>query len=200
MSSTSWPEGTTSNSIEKLFVDLFDEFGIQQLIDVPTHEKGNTLDLCVVSYPAFIKNINVLSKNDICSSDHFGITFELTSRAKTKNMKRTIFDFKRADWENLNKDLNSVPWNHFIESCDPNEGWNFLRNTLHTLMEKYIPTITIKDQGRPPWFDSEILNLCKKKTGLHKKYKADKTPERYACFSECRKKLKLLIDEKWKQI
>ena len=49
-------------------------------------------------------------------------------------------------------------------------------------MEKYVPTITIKDQGRPPWFDSETPNLYKKKTRLHKKYKAEETPENYARF------------------
>ena len=35
-------------------------------------------------------------------------------------------------------------------------------------MVKHIPTITIKDEGRPPWFDSEVINLGKKKGRLHK--------------------------------
>ena len=81
-------------------------------------------------------------------------------------------------------------------SCNPNEGWRYFKNVLNSLMEKHIPTITIKDQGRPPWFDSETLNLCKKKQRLHKKYKASKTPADYTRFSQCRKKLKLMIEEK----
>ena len=91
--------------MEKLFIDLFDELGMQQMIEVPTHEQGNALDLCFVSNSSFIRNINVLTKNEICSSDHFGITFELTSRAKIKSSKRKIFDFKRANWNDLNRDL-----------------------------------------------------------------------------------------------
>ena len=85
----------------------------------------------------------MLSKNDICSSDHFEITFKLTSRAKSKNIKRKIYDFKRVDWENFIKDLNSVPWNYYIESSDPNEGWQFFKNKLNTLMKKYIPTLEL---------------------------------------------------------
>ena len=50
--------------------------------------------------------------------------------------------------------------------------------------------------GRPPWFDCETLNLCKKKERLHKKYKASETPANYARFSKCRKKLKHMIEEK----
>ena len=196
LSNTSWPEALTSNDVEKLFIDLFDELGMQQMIEVPTHEQGNALDLCFVSNSSFIRNINVLTKNEICSSDHFGITFELTSRAKIKSSKRKIFDFKRANWNDLNRDLNAVPWDQHIFSCDPNEGWSFFRNKLHSLIKIHIPSITIKDHGRPPWFDSETLNLCKKKARLHKKYKASETPANYDRFSECRKRLKLMIEEK----
>ena len=34
-----------------------------------------------------------------------------------------------------------------------------------------------------PWFDSKILNLCKMKALLHKKYKASETPAIYDRFS-----------------
>jgi hypothetical protein len=194
--SVSWPEGSTINGIEQKFVNLFDELGMQQMIEVPTHEQGNTLDLCFVSNASFIKNVNILSKNDVCSSDHYGITFELTSRAKSKVSKRKIFDFKRANWDDLNRDLNAENWDCYISSRDPNEGWHYFKNVLNSLMVKHIPTITIKDRGRPPWFDSETLNLCKKKRRLHKIYKASRTPANYARYSECRKKLKSMIEEK----
>ena len=92
--------------------------------------------------------------------------------------------------------MNSVPWDQYIFSCDPNEGWSFFRNKLHSLIKIHIPSITIKDHGRPPWFDSATLNLCKKKARLHKKYKASETPANYDRFSECRKRLKLMIEEK----
>ena len=192
----SWPDGSTNVEIEQKFVGLFDELGMQQIIEVPTHDQGKILDLCFVSNPSFIKNVNVLSKDEVCSSDHFGVTFELTSRVKSSVSKRKIYDFKRANWNDLNRDLNSVPWDRYIESCDPNEGWRFFRNTLNSLMDKHIPTITIKDQGRPPWFDSETLNMCKKKERLHRKYKASGIPADYTRFSQCRKKLKLLIEGK----
>ena len=196
LTNTSWPEGSTNNNVEKMFVELFDELGMQQMIDVATHDKGKTLDLCFVSNLSFIRNIKVLDKNDICSSDHFGINFELSSRAKSKLSKRKIFDFKRANWDGLNRDLNLVHWDYFIDCRDPNESWLYFRKILFLLMEKHIPIITIKDRGRPPWFDSETLNLCKKKERLHRKYKASNTPANYARFSKCRKDLIHMIEEK----
>ncbi|MCP4458443.1 MAG: hypothetical protein GY816_10545, partial [Cytophagales bacterium] len=197
LSNTSWPDGSTTVEIEQKFVELFDELGMHQMITVPTHQHGKTLDLCYVTNSSFIKNVSVLAKDEVCSSDHYGVKFELTSRAKSNASKRKIYDFKRANWDNLNRDLNSVPWDRFIESHDPNEGWCFFRNTLNSLMNKHIPTITIKDEGRPPWFDSEVINLGKKKGRLHKKWKSPTgTSEDYARFSECRKKHKRMLEEK----
>ena len=160
--------------MEKLFIDLFDELGMLQMIEVPNHEQGNALDLCFVSNSSFIRNINVLTENEICFSDHFGITFELTSRAKIKSSKRIVFDFKRANWNDLSRDLNSVPWDQHIFSCDPSEGWYFFRNKIHSLIKIH----------RLPWFDSET----------HKK--ASEIPANYDRFSEWRKRQKLMIEEK----
>ena len=78
-------------------------------------------------------------------------------------------DFKRANCDGLNRDLNFVHWDYHIDCCDPNEGWLYFSKTLISLMVKHIPIITIKDQGRPPWFDCETLNLSKKNECLHKK-------------------------------
>ena len=125
-------------------------------------EQGNALDLCFVSNSSFIRNINVLTKNEICSSYH--ITFELTSRAKIKSSKIYFFDFKRANWNDLNRDLNSVPWDQHIFSCDPNEGWSLFRNKFNSLIKIHIPSITIKDHGRPPGLTLKHLICVKKST------------------------------------
>ena len=47
-------------------------------------------------------------------------------------------------------------------------------------MEKHIPSVTIKDNCKPPWFDRETLNLCKKKEHLRKKFKGSGTSADYS--------------------
>ena len=46
----------------------------------------------------------------------------------------------------------------------------------------HIPSITIKDHGRPHWIDTEALDLCIKKARLNKKYKASESPANYDRF------------------
>ena len=61
---------------------------------------------------------------------------------------------------------------------------------------KYIPVIIIKNQSKPPWFDSETYRLCKKKEILHRKWKLSDKQEDYEKFSKCRKQFKELISTK----
>ena len=191
-----WPGAVTNCELQQKFLSLFNDLGMEQIVEEPSHENGKILDLLYVPTRSFLKNLKVLPKNQICSSDHFGITFDLTTRVKANVTKRKIFDFRRANWEGLNRDLNSVVWDSFLSSCDPNHGWVFFRNVLYLFMDKHIPTITIKNQARPPWFDAETLHMCKKKERLHRKFKCSGSAEDYSRFSQCRREFKAMIKQK----
>ena len=70
LSSTSWPIGNSSVELERQFTDLFSDLGLVQLIDKPTHDSGNTLDLLLSNMVGAVSNISVLEKDEICPSDH----------------------------------------------------------------------------------------------------------------------------------
>ena len=63
-------------------------------------------------------------------------------------------------------------------------------------MEKFIPSVIIKDNNHPPWFDDETFKLHKKKDRLREKYKDTNSAEHYEQYSECRKQYKILLNEK----
>ena len=108
-----WPEGQSSTQLGQSFIELFNDLGLAQLINQPTHEKGKILDLLFSNVVGAVANIAVLGKNEICSSDHYGITFNVKMNFRKKVLKRKIFNFKKADWEGLNNDLKSVRWQRF---------------------------------------------------------------------------------------
>ena len=39
-SDTAWPDGRSTNSIERLFLDTFNDLGLQQILETPTHQQG----------------------------------------------------------------------------------------------------------------------------------------------------------------
>ncbi len=134
LSSVSWPANEDNlgyNRIDRLFLNSFDELGLRQCVNVPTHCKGKTLDLLLTNMASSVVNINVSEHSTICKSDHFPISFEVKANVKLKkSSKRKIFNFKKANWEGLNADLRGVPWDRFIDRTEPEIGWRSFKSVL----------------------------------------------------------------------
>ena len=212
LSGTSWPDGETNSSLERGFVDIFNDLAFDQLMDQPTHVKGRVLDLLLTNSPSLISDVSILGHNEVCSSDHFCITFNIRARVKRKKVtKRKIYNYKRADTKGLVSELKRVPWDRVLAGCDPETAWLRFKGILLDLCNKYIPTITIRDKFEPPWFDSETYQLCRDKEVLRREYNVSKaaselakgdqakealTASKYAKYSKKRKEFKNLVQEK----
>ncbi|MCP4460445.1 MAG: hypothetical protein GY816_20850 [Cytophagales bacterium] len=80
-----WSESQSTTELGRNFIDLFNDLGLTQLIQQATHEKGKTLDLLFSNSVAAVSDIVVLEKNEICSSDYFGIKFSLKMKLRKKS-------------------------------------------------------------------------------------------------------------------
>ena len=197
LNKVSWPGGTTSSGIQNAFLDTFDDVNLDQLIDKPTHINGKTLDLLLTNSPQIISKVDVKPIGEFCKSDHSAIDFLLDINiSRKKPQKRKIFNFKKANWGKLNDSLRYVKWNLLLKHCDANTAWLRFKSKLLELCRNHIPTITIKSGFQPPWFDNETFKLCRKKERLRAKYKHTNKPEHYKNYSNCRKELKFLIQDK----
>ena len=190
-----WSEGRSATQLGEGFIDLFNDLGLSQMINQPTHQKGKILDLVFSNLTGAVENIVVMAKNDICSSDHFGITFNLKMNFRKKVVKRKIYNYKKANWDGLNTDLKRVKWDEYLR-CDAETGWFRFKNILFHHINVRIPTITITDKDQPPWYDCDTHKLCLKKEKLRAKYNETGLAEDYTKFSECRRDFKNLVDEK----
>ena len=145
LNEVSWPGGTSTNELHSKFVDLFNNAGFSQLIDKPTHIGGKILDLLLTNCPQAITNLCVHDLNYICISDHFPITFKIAANVKRlKGIKRKVYSFKRADWDQLNHDLKNVPWRQVFMNCDAQTAWSRFKSILFSRCDINIPMTTIK--------------------------------------------------------
>ncbi len=141
--------------------------------------------------------MSVDDKHGICGSDHYSITFQLKLNARRKKpLKRTIYNFKKADWINLNIDFNSINWQNILSNCSVESAWTKFKHNLIEICDKHIPKITISNEFQPPWFDSDVYNLCRKKERLHKEWKGSSSDDKYIKFSNARREYKHLVDNK----
>ena len=180
-----------------LFVDSFDELGLDQCITVPTHDKGRTLDLVVTNSQPLVTNLNVLGKDSVCKSDHFPVTFEVKTNVKHRPVpKRKIYNFKKANWTGLNETLCNVPWNLVINNREPEQAWCNFKELLFRAINMYIPTITIKATFSSPWFDSECFESYRDKDRAHKRKKQNCNIANELDFSVKRRQFKNLCNKK----
>ncbi|MCP4457121.1 MAG: hypothetical protein GY816_03695, partial [Cytophagales bacterium] len=200
MPNINWDDYSSSDNVEQHFLDSFSNLGFEQLVNRPTHLKGNILDLVLTDKPQLIGNINVSDSNLPCKSDHYSITFTIKSRVKRiKTAKRDAYNFKRANWTGLNSELGAVDWNSFLTG-DVETAWLSFKEKLSFCADRHIPKIRIGGKTQPPWFDAEIHQACRKKERLHSAYKGEKDPtqraKKYFEFSKSRSDFKHRVTEK----
>ena len=196
LSSVSWQDQeVTPTRIDKMFVDSFAELGLQQCITDPTHVKGKTLDILLTNQSGLISDIKM--GFSICKSDHYPINF--TVKLATKNnwtAKRKIWNFKKANWDQLNKDLSKVPWNTVVGRKEPDIAWKNFKIVLFALVGKHIPSITIKNDFSAPWFDSDCFVSYRNKERAHNRLKENPTLENDLKRNVARREFKNKCNEK----
>ena len=151
LSSTNWVTNLSTHSTEQMFLDAFIRLGLLQCISKPTHVKNNILDIVLTNSDNYISNIKLLSDHEACKSDHFAITFKIKLRVERKKpIKTKSFNFKHANWEQLNTDLNNINWISFLDCLEPDLAWPKFKQILNYFLEIHVPKITVKHNSGPP--------------------------------------------------
>ena len=164
-----WEIPYSSCALENLYIDMFNDLGLNCLINSPTHRNGNVLDLLLTNQPGIIKNI-AIEPDLMCQSDHYGISFKLNKNVpRKKPKKQNVFRYSEADWEGLSTELRSYDWRNIFANKDIFQAWEIFKSKLDIAMRNFIPLKSIKFSYRPPWFDDEIMEMAKIKAKLHKK-------------------------------
>ena len=112
---------------------------------------------------------------------------------RKKAAKIKAYNFKRANWDILNRDLSNVDWDSMINNRNSDDTWMNFKNTLTQLMDLHIPKITIKSNFKPPWFDADCYEKCREKERLHTKFKRTKALNDEIKFATCRREFKSMM-------
>ena len=126
---------------------------LEQLVNVPTHRRGHTLDWLITNRVTDVLDLTVV---DMLLSDHFVIPFDLLlrkpGRVTEKVMSRNI---RSVDMYAFRTDLRNVlECATQSESADPLSVYNTcLRQALDHLA--LLVTLTVTDSTSAPWMTLE---------------------------------------------
>lgn len=107
------------------------------------------------------------------------------------------FNFFRADYEELNKLIESIDWVRELQSLTTDESTERFYELLRTLIV-HVPKVRSATSGFPCWYTHKLIKLVKSKFVAHQMYKDEKakghdTTIAYATFSRLRKAVKQLM-------
>ena len=90
-----------------------------------------------------------------------------------------------------------IDWAAFLnEDDDIDVTLNKFNTLFKAICDRFIPKVTIHSGFQPPWFDSELDSICKKKNKLINKYKATQDSNILDEIKKVRKKFKKTCEKK----
>ena len=78
-------------------------------------------------------------------------------------------DWKKADYNAMKTELNSVNWKDILNSKDIEDNWQKFVTTVNTVIDKNVPVKHLKNGKDPYWMNRYIVRLCRKKKRLYKR-------------------------------
>ena len=154
-----------------------------QLVNTPTHQAGNILDLILTNAPHRISNI-VVGTDSTLNSDHFLVTADILSHSNT-NSTRSVgtgsyslnaLNYRKANLPALADHLTDslILYNSF-SSHNLESSWSALRDAITLSTSIFVPSATIPSKVSPHWFNASIRHQLNKVRSLRRRIKRHPT-------------------------
>ena len=158
-----WDTLSSTSSSSIAFCDFVFDNSLTQLIDQPTHVKGNILDLLLSNSSDWVTNLTLASDNHWVSSDHFVVTFHLSQliHPTPTITPKYVFDFPKANYDAILSYLFDFDYSLCLQSQDVDSIWHTIKNSIHTAMNTFIPKVRLRRHQFPCWYTPELRHLSK---------------------------------------
>ena len=168
-----WNTLSATSYTSEQFCDFVFIHNLSQLVDKPTHRRGNILDLVLTNSETRFLKVSVSQEQHLLLSDHFIISFQLTKghlllQSATANQEY-VFDFTKADFASLCSYLMDTDFSPCLLSNDIEFIWSIIKNAIYSGMNLFIPKVRLRKHQFPRWFTPELRHLTKRIRTLRKR-------------------------------
>jgi hypothetical protein len=161
-----------------------------QLVEFPTHRKGNVLDLVITNCQEkckLVREVGCLGASDHCMIE---LVIE-TKITKTTLPVRHIWN--RGNYDEIRKQLRFIKWDDELNMRDVENSWQFFKTTVLEIADNHVPKSVIRGAGQPKWLTREIKSLISSKKKAWKVYKREGGETNKKTYENAAKKLKKTI-------
>ena len=173
----------------QLCANAAEEKCMVNIVDFPTHIKGNILDVIYTDLPDSV--LSCESLGNLGNSDHAVIRLEVIFDPKYNASSEYVRNWGRGDTEGLSVHLAHVDFDQLLQGKNVDEGWETLKATINQAIDRYIPLVPRRKKGDPPWLSKALKRLLRRKRRKWRRYLSDRCDENFTAFKiiekECKK-------------
>ena len=173
------------------FLDTVNENFYSQLVDFPTHIKGNILDLVMTNRPDFVNSIEDIGR--LGKSDHVILKVKVQAKIKFNVTNQSIPNWNKADIPAMMQDMKNIDWADRFHNKSADQNWKDFCTTVNECVSRHVPHRKRRKKSKPVWMDSKTLKLVKKKNRFWKKAKASNDPDQMIKYKVLQKEAKKAI-------
>ena len=173
------------------FLAAVDANQLTQLVDFPSHERGAILDVLLTNSPE--KIIDTTPLGYLGGSDHTIISFDIQTQVKIRDSQEKIFDWSKADYDNLGNYFSGIKWSEELANKNAEESWQVFTSKLHEGMSTFVPLNPRRNPYKPPWFTKHNKKLSHNKQKLWDKYRHTGKKEDFDKYKAAEKSCKKSI-------
>ena len=179
--------GSTHNRIHSEFIDLLDDFSLNQMVDESTRN-GKTLDLILTNSPTHCTHTEVISG----ISDHEAVLSNFNLNHKfNKQPQRKVPVYSKADWTSLAAHITTFH-NRLMEQDislhSADKLWIDFRKSLQEGIQKHIPQKTVRPGSQKPWINRRLQRMLRRKRQLFSKQKTSGKQQDIEAYKDIKRK------------
>ena len=192
-----WENGIvndTQDSATQRIYNKLEDRGLFQLVRRATRQRGNDepslLDWIIVSREENVEGVEHLAPLGAGDHDVLMFTYRVNIRVPIRT-KRRMFDFRRADFQNMRQTARTENWSGVYGTNDVNKQISYFTHVYNELTRD-IPTkpvrMTEEDQ-KPQWWNGKAERALKRKHYAWKRYnERGKSRKLYLEYDKARRK------------
>ena len=162
-----------------------------QIVDFPTHIKGNLLDVVYTDIPGSV--ISCEDIGNLSNSDHSIIKLVIDFAPKSTASSELIRDWRRGDKESLAIHISEIDFPSLFQGENVDEAWETLKGSLNQALDRYIPLTERRKKGDPPWMTQSVRRLVRKKQRKWRVFAKNRTDLNFVSFKSAEKESKKAV-------
>lgn len=109
---------------------------------------------------------------------------------------RQVYNFRKADLNDLQKTLEYIPWNILYSTNDCKEVTSLFYDLVEAAIADVVPVVSLR-RPSPPWFDGEVRKALKAKERAFRRKKRNPSLENKELFRVARSAFKHIARAKY---